>query len=83
MKGEIEKIWDKMEKKGIRAERLQLEWCSAAEALKWRKVMLACEELRKTVTKEEIEKTKEVLLEELEKKKKRKQKRREAAAPPV
>jgi len=40
---------------------LQLEWISAAEAVKWTKTMFAVEELRKTVTKEEVERTKEIL----------------------
>ena len=38
-------MWDKMEQKGIRPERLQLEWISAAEAVKWTRVMHAVEEL--------------------------------------
>jgi len=57
----IERMWNKMEQKGIRSERLQLEWISAAEAVKWTKVMHAVEELRKNVTKEEIEETKRIL----------------------
>ena len=47
--------------KGIRPERLQLEWCSAAEAVKWTKVMHVVEDIRKTVTKYEIEETKKIL----------------------
>ena len=65
----VEKLWDKMEQKGIRPERLQLEWVSAAEAVKWTKVMHAVEELRKTVTKEEIEGTRRILSEGKGKKK--------------
>ncbi|MBI4722320.1 MAG: hypothetical protein HY769_04870 [Candidatus Stahlbacteria bacterium] len=57
-----------MERKGIRAERLQLEWCSAAEASRWGTIMQSAEERRKTITKEEIEKTKRLLIEEDEKK---------------
>ncbi len=60
----VEKLWDKMEQKGIRPERLQLEWISAAEAVKWTRVMHAVEELRKTVTREEIEETMRILSEE-------------------
>ena len=70
----------KMEKLGIRPERLQLEWCSAAEAAKWQKVMIAAEDLRKAVTPEEIEKTIQVLKEEEEKKKARKAKKKAAPA---
>ena len=55
------KLWDKLEKKGIRPERLQLEWISAAEGLKFAKVMKEVEELRKEVTQEEIKQTQEVL----------------------
>lgn len=57
----VEALWDKMERKGIRPERLQLEWASAAEGVKWQTVMHAVEEIRKTVSKEEIEKTKKLL----------------------
>jgi len=57
----IEGMWNKMEKRGIRPERLQLEWVSAAEASRWREVMCAVEELRKNVTMEEIEETRKIL----------------------
>ncbi len=51
----MQKLWDKLEKAGVRPERLQLEWISAAEGQKFAKVMYQMEELRKTVTAEEIE----------------------------
>jgi heterodisulfide reductase subunit A len=57
----VEKLWDKLEKLKIRPERLQLEWISAAEGQKFARVMTEIEELRKRVTKEEIEYTKRVL----------------------
>ena len=57
----VEKLWDKLEKLGIRPERLQLEWISAAEGTKFARVMKELEELRRQVTKEEIEKTVKVL----------------------
>ena len=60
----IEKLWDKLEKLGIRPERLQLEWVSAAEGQKWAKVMKAVEDIRQKVTKEEVEFTMQVLREE-------------------
>jgi len=60
----IEKLWDKLEKLGIRPERLQLEWVSAAEGQKWAKVMKAVEEMRQKVTNEEVEFTKKVLSED-------------------
>lgn len=57
----VEKLWDKLERKGIRPERLQLEWISAAEGQKFAKVMREIEEMRQKVTPEEIEHTKKVL----------------------
>jgi len=57
----VEKLWDKLERKGIRPERLQLEWISAAEGQKFARVMRWLEEMRKKVTKEEIEFTKKAL----------------------
>ncbi len=57
----IEKLWDKLEKKGIRPERLQLEWISAAEGQKFARVMRELEELRAQVTEEEVEQTIKIL----------------------
>jgi heterodisulfide reductase subunit A len=51
----VHKLWDRLEKAGIRPERLQLEWISAAEGQKFAAVMRRLEELRRTVTPEEIE----------------------------
>ena len=51
----VQRLWDKLEKAGVRPERLQLEWISAAEGQKFAKVMYQMEELRQTVTMEEIE----------------------------
>ncbi|MDZ7400626.1 MAG: hydrogenase iron-sulfur subunit [candidate division KSB1 bacterium] len=53
-----------LEKLGIRPERLQLEWVSAAEGQKWATVMKAVEEMRQKVTKEEVEYTMKVLRED-------------------
>jgi heterodisulfide reductase subunit A len=50
-----------MEKLGIRSERLQLEWISAAEGLRFSGIMKEMEALRKTVSKEEIRETVEIL----------------------
>jgi heterodisulfide reductase subunit A len=50
----MQRLWDRLEKEGIRPERLQLEWISAAEGQRFAKVMKQMEELRKTVTTEEI-----------------------------
>jgi heterodisulfide reductase subunit A len=59
-----DRMWNKMEKMGIRPERLQLEWISAAEGPRFAQIMRDIEELRKKVTREEIENTRRVLLEE-------------------
>ncbi len=68
----VEKLWDKFERLGIRPERLLLEWISAAEGQRFAKIMRDNEELRKKVTKKEIEHTIKVLTEEEEKKKAKK-----------
>jgi heterodisulfide reductase subunit A len=68
----IDSLWDKLEKLGIRPERLQLEWCSAAEASRWQEIMTVAERMREQVTKEEIEETIRILTEEEEKQKKKK-----------
>lgn len=56
-----DRLWNRMEKLGIRPERLQLEWISAAEGPRFAKIMHDIEDLRQKVTQEEIERTKEVL----------------------
>lgn len=70
-KRRIEKIWRRMVKWGLRKERLQLEWISAAEGVRFSQVMAKMEELRKTVTREEIEETKKALRDNLKGKKKK------------
>jgi heterodisulfide reductase subunit A len=57
----VQRLWNKLEKAGVRPERLQLEWISAAEGQKFAKVMHQMEELRKTVTQDEIDFAKEAL----------------------
>jgi heterodisulfide reductase subunit A len=71
-KKRIEKIWKRMEKWGLRRERLQLEWISAAEGVRFAEVMARMEEIRKTVTREEIRASKKILKENLDKKRKKK-----------
>ncbi len=56
-----DRLWNRLEKLGIRPERLQLEWISAAEGPRFAQIMHAIEELRQKVTPEEMEKAKEVL----------------------
>jgi len=57
----VEKVHKKMEKLGIRKERLQLEWISAAEGIRFAEVMKKMETLRRSVSMEEIEKTVDIL----------------------
>jgi heterodisulfide reductase subunit A len=57
----VDRLWSRLDRKGIRPERLQLEWISAAEGQKWAHVMRELEKLRQTVTREEVEETIRVL----------------------
>jgi heterodisulfide reductase subunit A len=57
----VHSLWDMLEKNGVRPERLQLEWISAAEGQKFALVMNRMEKLRQTVTPEEIAHSREVL----------------------
>jgi len=65
----MDRLWSRLERLGIRPERLQLEWMSAAEGNRFAQVMTEIEEMRTKVTREEIEETKKIL-EEYESKKK-------------
>jgi len=60
-KKRVERLWVKLERMGIRKERLQLGWFSAAEGAQFAEKMKEMAEIAETVTKEEIEKTKEIL----------------------
>lgn len=60
----VKRMWKKMEKLGLRPERLQLEWISAAEGLRFQEVMEKMERLRLTVTPEEIAETQRLLADE-------------------
>jgi heterodisulfide reductase subunit A len=60
----MDRIWIKLDKLGIRPERLQLEWISAAEGQKFAKVMRDLEGMVNEVTQEEIEHTMKVMAEE-------------------
>jgi len=57
----VEKVHKKMDKLGIRAERLQLEWISAAEGIRFAEIMKRMEAIRQTVTADEIAETIEIL----------------------
>ena len=64
----VDRLWNQLERKGIRPERLQLEWISAAEGQKWARVMRDLEEMRKTVTREEVDATVEALKKKVKRK---------------
>jgi heterodisulfide reductase subunit A len=57
----VQRLWNKLEKAGVRPERLQLEWISAAEGQKFAHVMKQMEEKRQLVTAKEIAETREAL----------------------
>ena len=57
----VQKLWNKLERAGVRPERLQLEWISAAEGQKFAKVMQQMEDLRALVTPDEIAHAREAL----------------------
>lgn len=64
-KRRVERIWKRMEKLGLRKERLGLEWVSAAEGMRFQQIMVDMERIRKTVTEEEVARTKEVVAREM------------------
>ena len=76
----IDKVWDKMERLGIRPERLQLEWISAAEGQKFALVMRELDKLLRKVTPEEVEETMRILDEEEQKRLAREAKKKEKSA---
>ena len=53
----VKRVWKKMEKFGLRTERLGLEWISAAEGIRFQQVMEGMERIRQSVTPEEIAET--------------------------
>ena len=57
----VEKVWTQMEKMGIRPERLQLEWISAAEGQKFARVMRELDKMLHTVSEAEVTETIEIL----------------------
>jgi len=60
----MDRLWSKFDRLGIRAERLQLEWISAAEGQKFARVMRGMEEKMARVTLEEIEYTMKAIAED-------------------
>lgn len=67
----VKRMLKRMEKLGIRPERLQLEWISAAEGMRFQDVMRRMDELRQGVTSEEILETRRILQMERRKPKKK------------
>jgi heterodisulfide reductase subunit A len=63
----VKKVRKKMEKLGIQPERLQLEWISAAEGVRFAQVMQRMETLRQQVTADEIAQTIQILKNQKEK----------------
>ncbi len=57
----VKKLWSRMKGWGIREERLQLEWISAAEGEKFSRVMKGLVDIMKTVTPLETRETVEIL----------------------
>ena len=57
----VDGLWAGLEKAGVRPERLQLEWCSAAEGGRWQTIMHEAESIRQGVTMDEVDKTRETL----------------------
>jgi heterodisulfide reductase subunit A2 len=57
----VKKVHKKMAKLGIRPERLQLEWISAAEGIRFANTMTRIETLRQSVTPEEVSETIRIL----------------------
>jgi heterodisulfide reductase subunit A len=57
----VEKVRRRMSKLGIRPERLQLEWISAAEGVRFAELMKRMESLRQGVTSDEIAETIKIL----------------------
>jgi heterodisulfide reductase subunit A len=63
----VEKVWTRMEKLGIRPERLQLEWISAAEGRKFARVMGELDRMLREVSPEEVLETQRILTEQMPK----------------
>jgi heterodisulfide reductase subunit A2 len=60
----VERLKERLSKLGIRSERLQLEWISAAEGARFAEIMRGLEEKRRQVSLEEIDFTRRVLAEQ-------------------
>jgi len=70
----VQRMWKRMERLGLRPERLQLEWISAAEGVRFKEVMQKMELLRQGVTTDEVAETKLILNNQKTKSKRKKTK---------
>lgn len=57
----VQHLWDTLEREAVRPDRLPPKWISAAEGQKVAKVMRQLEQIRKTVTLEDIARPREAL----------------------
>jgi heterodisulfide reductase subunit A len=67
----VDRLWDRLEKLGIRPERLRLEWISSAQGARFAETMRELDDFLKTVTKEEVDAGVKAILDEKEKARKR------------
>jgi len=58
----VDGLWEGLEKNGVRPDRLLLEWCSAAEGIRWQTIMQETERKRLAVTPEELAETRSILM---------------------
>jgi heterodisulfide reductase subunit A len=75
----VERVWDRLERLGVRPERLQLEWISAAEGQKFAEVMRVLDAMRRQVTPEEIAHARAALAADRAEREARRRRQREAA----
>ena len=71
----VDRLWDKIERLGIRPERLRLEWISSAQGQRFAETMQELEEFRRTVTQEEIDAGVKAIKEDIKKREARKAKK--------
>jgi len=63
----VEKMWRRLKKYGVREERLQLDWISSAEGTKFARRVNELQDVLRSVTPEEIERSKEIASEIMKK----------------
>lgn len=62
----VDKLWDRLDKLGIRPERLRLEWISSAQGARFAETMQELDDFKLTVTKDEIDVGVKAILDEKE-----------------